>query len=223
MKLETGICGEQSVRVSAENTAKTMGSGTLDVFATPALVALAEKTCWQSVAPALEAGSGTVGTKLELEHTAPTPVGMTVTCESELTAVEGRCHGLLIHQRASGRVEQNGPGLHLRQRLRVDKAPGLGRGRAVQAEDIAPPQQGIIIHKLHTVGGVFGPDGAGADQHLHAKGSGNAGRLPPDAAIAVNAIGLAIELHLGQQADALRDIQLPASLLDGTGRWPAAG
>ena len=72
MKLETGICGEQSVRVSAENTAKTMGSGTLDVFATPALVALAEKTCWQSVAPALEAGSGTVGTKLELEHTAPT-------------------------------------------------------------------------------------------------------------------------------------------------------
>ena len=45
MKLETGICGEQSVRVSAENTAKTMGSGTLDVFATPALVALAEKTC----------------------------------------------------------------------------------------------------------------------------------------------------------------------------------
>ncbi len=89
MKLETGICGEQSVRVSAENTAKTMGSGTLDVFATPALVALAEKTCWQSVAPALEAGSGTVGTKLELEHTAPTPVGMTVTCHSELVAVEG--------------------------------------------------------------------------------------------------------------------------------------
>ena len=90
MKLEAGICGEQSVRVSAENTAKTMGSGTLDVFATPALVALAEKTCWQSVAPALEAGSGTVGTKLELEHTAPTPVGMTVTCHSELVAVEGR-------------------------------------------------------------------------------------------------------------------------------------
>ena len=87
MKLETGICGEQSVRVSAENTAKTMGSGTLDVFATPALVALAEKTCWQSVAPALEAGSGTVGTKLELEHTAPTPVGMTVHAEAEVLSV----------------------------------------------------------------------------------------------------------------------------------------
>lgn len=41
--LEAGIRGEQSVAVTAENTAKTMGSGTLDVFATPALVALAEK------------------------------------------------------------------------------------------------------------------------------------------------------------------------------------
>ena len=53
MTLEPGIRGEQSVSVTAANTAKTMGSGTLDVFATPALVALAEKTCWMSVAPAL--------------------------------------------------------------------------------------------------------------------------------------------------------------------------
>ena len=88
--LETGIRGKQSVAVTPENTAKTMGSGTLNVFATPALVALAEKTCWMSVADALDEGCGSVGTKLELEHTAPTPVGMTVTCESELTAVEGR-------------------------------------------------------------------------------------------------------------------------------------
>ena len=81
--LETGIRGKQSVAVTPENTAKTMGSGTLNVFATPALVALAEKTCWMSVADALDEGCGSVGTKLELEHTAPT-------CESELTAVEGR-------------------------------------------------------------------------------------------------------------------------------------
>ena len=88
--LTIGIHGEQSQLVTNENTAKTMGSGTLDVFATPALVALAEKTCWMSVASELDEGCGSVGTKLELEHTAPTPVGMTVTCESELTAVEGR-------------------------------------------------------------------------------------------------------------------------------------
>ena len=88
--LTVGIKGGQSQLVTKENTAKTMGSGTLDVFATPALVALAEKTCWMSVAGELDEGCGSVGTKLELEHTAPTPVGMTVTCESELTAVEGR-------------------------------------------------------------------------------------------------------------------------------------
>ena len=88
--LTIGIHGEQSQLVTNENTAKTMGSGTLDVFATPALVALAEKTCWMSVADALDEGCGSVGTKLELEHTAPTPVGMTVTCHSELVAVEGR-------------------------------------------------------------------------------------------------------------------------------------
>ena len=88
--LTVGIKGEQSQLVTNESTAKTMGSGTLDVFATPALVALAGKTCWMSVAGELDEGCGSVGTKLELEHTAPTPVGMTVTCESELVAVEGR-------------------------------------------------------------------------------------------------------------------------------------
>ena len=67
-----------------------MGSGTLDVFATPALIALMEETCWRSVANELEEGCGTVGTLLEIKHTAPTPVGMKVTCESTLTEVDGR-------------------------------------------------------------------------------------------------------------------------------------
>ncbi len=88
--LEAGIKGAAQQPVTSENTAAALGSGTLPVFATPALVALAERTCWQSVAPYLDEGCGTVGTKLELEHTAPTPVGMTVRCESELVAVEGR-------------------------------------------------------------------------------------------------------------------------------------
>ena len=88
--LETGIKGTRTVTVNEENTAKAMGSGTLDVFATPALIALMEETCWRSVANELEKGSGTVGTLLEIKHTAPTPVGMKVTCESTLTEVDGR-------------------------------------------------------------------------------------------------------------------------------------
>ena len=67
-----------------------MGSGTLKVFATPSMAALMELTAWKSVAPYLEEGQCTVGTKLNLNHTASTPIGMKVFCESELVAVEGR-------------------------------------------------------------------------------------------------------------------------------------
>lgn len=88
--LETGIKGTQQVKVSEENSALAMGSGTLKVFATPAMIALMEKTAWMSVAPYLEEGNGTVGTALDVQHSAATPLGMTVTCESELTAVDGR-------------------------------------------------------------------------------------------------------------------------------------
>ena len=84
--LNPGIKGSASVAVTAANTAAAMGSGELNVFATPALAALVEKACWQSVAPELDPGCGTVGTKLELAHNAPTPVGMMVRCESELPA-----------------------------------------------------------------------------------------------------------------------------------------
>ena len=74
--LNPGIKGSASVAVTAANTAAAMGSGELNVFATPALAALVEKACWQSVAPELDPGCGTVG--------------MMVRCESELTAVDGR-------------------------------------------------------------------------------------------------------------------------------------
>ena len=67
-----------------------MGSGTLDVFATPAMIALMEQTAWQSVTPYLEEGQGTVGIRLEISHDAPTPLGMEVSCESELVEIDGR-------------------------------------------------------------------------------------------------------------------------------------
>ncbi len=54
------------------------------------IINLIEKTCWQSVAAELELDQGTVGTALTLAHTAPTPVGMVVQCDCELTAVEDR-------------------------------------------------------------------------------------------------------------------------------------
>lgn len=88
--LEVGIKGNQEVKVSEANTALAMGSGTLKVFATPSMIALMEKTAWESVAAHLEEGSGTVGTQLNISHLSATPLGMTVRCESELIEVDGR-------------------------------------------------------------------------------------------------------------------------------------
>ncbi len=88
--LEAGIKGTKEIMVTNENIAKTMGSGTLDVFATPAMIALMENTAYESVASELEEGSGTVGIALNVKHVAATPVGMKVTCETELIKVDGR-------------------------------------------------------------------------------------------------------------------------------------
>ena len=80
----------EKMTVTAADTAKVYGSGTLEVFATPAMAALMEKTAMNCVAPYLEAGSATVGTRLEIEHLAATPVGMEVRCECELTEIDRR-------------------------------------------------------------------------------------------------------------------------------------
>lgn len=88
--METGIKNRIEITVTEERTAGAMGSGELPVFATPAMVALIEETCWRSVAAELDDGQGTVGTRLDVAHLAATSVGMRVACESELTAVDGR-------------------------------------------------------------------------------------------------------------------------------------
>ena len=88
--LEAGIKGEQSVEVVYENTATAVGSGVLEVFGTPCMLALMEKTASESVAPYLEEGCGSVGTQVTISHVAATPIGMTVRCETELTEVDGR-------------------------------------------------------------------------------------------------------------------------------------
>ena len=88
--LEAGVKGEQSVEVVYENTATAVGSGVLEVFGTPCMLALMEKTASESVAPYLEEGCGSVGTQVTISHVAATPIGMTVRCETELTEVDGR-------------------------------------------------------------------------------------------------------------------------------------
>lgn len=88
--LDIGIKGKIERTVTEDITAKKIGSGELDVLATPALIALAEETAWKSVADELEPGQGTVGTRMDLSHIAATPVGMKFYCESDLIEVDRR-------------------------------------------------------------------------------------------------------------------------------------
>ena len=88
--MEVGIKGKQEKVVDFESSAAAVGSGLLEVFSTPSMVALMEKTASESVEPYLEEGQGTVGTKISITHDAATPLGMTVVCESELVEIDRR-------------------------------------------------------------------------------------------------------------------------------------
>ena len=90
MELTKGIVGTKELTVTKDKTAAAVGSGLLDVFATPQMIALMEATASESVAPYLDEGSTSVGTLVNVSHVAATPVGMKVRCESELTEVDGR-------------------------------------------------------------------------------------------------------------------------------------
>ncbi len=86
--LEIGLKGQLSEIVTNEKTAAAMGSGTLPVYATPAMIALMEKTAMTSVAAELEEGQATVGTNLEIAHLAACGLGTKVSCESELLEID---------------------------------------------------------------------------------------------------------------------------------------
>lgn len=88
--MEKGLRHTIEIVVTEDKTAETMGSGTLRVFATPAMIALIEETAWRSVATCLEDGLATVGTSLDVKHLSPTPLGMSVRCETTLIEIDGR-------------------------------------------------------------------------------------------------------------------------------------
>ena len=88
--IKTGIKGHFETTVTDQFSAKTLGSGTMDVLGTPGLAAFAERCTWESVHPFLEEGEGTVGISMELKHLSATPVGQDVRFESELIEVDGR-------------------------------------------------------------------------------------------------------------------------------------
>lgn len=116
--LTIGVKGKESLTVTQQQSAKTMGSGTLDVLATPAMIALMEQTAWKSIVPYLDSNQSSVGTRLDITHDAPTPLGMTVTCESELVKIDGR--RLVFTVTASDDKGIIGKGIHERFLIQED-------------------------------------------------------------------------------------------------------
>ncbi|MCD7927047.1 MAG: thioesterase family protein [Bacteroides sp.] len=88
--MEIGLTYTSTVVVSKENMAVTMGSGDLEVFATPAMVALMENAAMNAVAGELPEGSTTVGALMNTSHIKPSAVGDTVSATATLKEVEDR-------------------------------------------------------------------------------------------------------------------------------------
>ena len=116
--LKPGATASQSMGCSPEHFASRIVAGTPDVFSTPALGALVEKTAAEWVGEHLGPEQMTVGAQIVINHTAATPEGMTVSATVTLAAIDGR--RLDFTWTATDGVDEVGNGTH--QRFVVDRA-----------------------------------------------------------------------------------------------------
>ena len=88
MSIYTGMKKTLTDTVTLENTAKTLGSGSLLVYGTPAMLLLVEKTAVALLSGQLEEGMTTVGTNLNVDHVSATPIGCEISCTVELADID---------------------------------------------------------------------------------------------------------------------------------------
>ncbi len=118
-----GTRGEASEMVSEQETASAVASGAVPTFATPAMIALMERASVNAIRRFLDEGQDSVGTLVNVTHLAPTPVGLRVQAEAEVTAVDGR--KIMFKVRASDPIELIGEGTH--ERVLVDRAKFISK------------------------------------------------------------------------------------------------
>lgn len=110
--LETGLSARSRTTVGPGNTAAAMGSGDMEVFATPAMVASMENAAMNAVAAALPAGATTVGAEMNVTHIKPSAPGAEITASAVLTAIDGRKLTFNVGARDAGGMI--GEGVHVR-------------------------------------------------------------------------------------------------------------
>lgn len=112
MELKKGLAARRTATVTADNTAAAMGSGDLEVFATPAMVALMEHAAMAAVADALPEGATTVGAEMNVTHIKPSGLGAEIAATAVLVEAEGRRLTFNVGARdAEGMI---GEGVHIR-------------------------------------------------------------------------------------------------------------
>lgn len=90
MAITVGLTGTAEMEVTVEMTARHLGSGDVDVLGTPALIALCEAATISAISNHLDPGAATVGSRIEFDHVAPTPVGRRVVATARLDSVDDR-------------------------------------------------------------------------------------------------------------------------------------
>ncbi|PKM89091.1 MAG: thioesterase [Firmicutes bacterium HGW-Firmicutes-12] len=119
ISLKPGMTCEKTEIVTENNTAIKYGSGSVNVYATPAMVGLMENASFSCVDLHLPAGYLTVGTFVDVKHLTATPVGMKVTAKVELVLVEGK--RLEFKVEAYDEKEKIGEGTHGRYIINQNK------------------------------------------------------------------------------------------------------
>jgi len=119
--IQPGLAGEVTLIVAAAHTAQHLGSGSVQVLATPQMVLLMEQAGVAAVDHLLPEGYRTVGAHLDVQHLAPTPVGFTVRATAELIQVNGRRLTFLVqvHEEPFGKDQLVGQGTHQRAIINV--------------------------------------------------------------------------------------------------------
>jgi fluoroacetyl-CoA thioesterase len=107
-----GLVGRVSWEATERHSARAWGSGAVPVFSTPSLVGVMETAAMEALKDHLDEDETTVGTKIEIEHTAATPLGDTIRAEARLVGVEGR--KLVFEVEARDSVQSIGRGRHER-------------------------------------------------------------------------------------------------------------
>lgn len=107
-----GKAAVSSTIVTNNNTAKAVGSGSLEVFATPMMIALMEQAACECLADGLEEGQTSVGTKINVSHTAASPIGSEITATAVIEYIFG--HKIEFTVSASDGTREIGKGKHTR-------------------------------------------------------------------------------------------------------------